>query len=397
MKKLTIQYKPIKRLIPYTRNARTHSDDQISQVMASIKEFGWTNPILLDGKNGIIAGHARLEAAKRLGLADAPCIDLKGLSEAQKRAYIIADNKLALNAGWDTTTLSFELLDLKGLDFDLDILGFDEAELAELMQPPAGEGLTDPDEVPAAPEKPVTVPGDLWILGKHRLLCGDATNPQHVERLLGGVLPGLMVTDPPYGVEYDPSWRARAGVNTNTGKMGKVQNDDRADWRDAWSLFPGDIAYVWHASLHTAEVLDSLKACGFEHRSMIIWAKDRFTLGRGNYHWQHEPAWYVVKKGKNGHWRGDRSQSTVWAIKAREDSGHGHGTQKPVECMRRPIANHTNPGQCVYDPFLGSGTTTIAAESIGRICLGLELDPVYADVAVTRWQNFTGGGCDLGG
>jgi DNA modification methylase len=222
------------------------------------------------------------------------------------------------------------------------------------------------------------------------LLCGNAEDPKAAAHLLGALRPSLMVTDPPYGVEYDPAWRARAGVNRNKKKLGRSQNDDRSDWREAWQLFPGDVAYVWHASLFTSNVLASLEAAGFEHRAMIIWANDRFTLGRGHYQWQHEPAWYVVRKGKTGHWCGDRAQSTVWNIKAREDGGHGHGMQKPVECMRRPIQNHTNPGQCVYDPFAGSGTTIIAAETIGRVALAIDIDPAYVDVAVERWQNFTG-------
>lgn len=391
MDRRVIQYKPIESLIPYSKNARTHTDAQIDQVAASIKEFGWTNPILIDGGSGIVAGHARLEAAKRLGLVDVPCIELSGLSEAQKRAYIIADNKLATNAGWDSVLLSAELIDLKELDFNLDLLGFDERELAELLHPDQGEGFTDPDAVPGTPENPASIPGDLWMMGGHRLICGDSTNPQQVARLLrGGVEPGLMVTDPPYGVDYDPAWRARAGVNINTGKMGKVKNDLRADWRDAWALFPGPLAYVWHAGRRASEVQASLEACDFEIVCQIIWAKDRFALSRGDYHWQHEPCWYAVKKGSKHHWTGARDQSTLWNIKAREDSGHGHGTQKPVECMRRPIENNSNPGQCIYEPFSGSGTTIIAAESTRRNCYAIEIDPTYVDVAVERWQNFTG-------
>ena len=230
----------------------------------------------------------------------------------------------------------------------------------------------------------------MRIVCKHRIICGDSTSADTVGALLGDVKPHLMVTDPPYGVEYDPSWRAKAGVNKNTQKMGKVLNDDKADWRDAWALFPGDVAYVWHASLFTREVLDSLEACGFKHRSMIIWAKDRFTLGRGDYHWQHEPAWYVVKDGKKGHYGGGRSQSTVWNIPARDDKGVGHGTQKPVECMKRPIENNSSPGQAVYEPFSGSGTTIIAGEMTGRHIYAIELNPAYVDVAVKRWQDFTG-------
>jgi DNA modification methylase len=230
----------------------------------------------------------------------------------------------------------------------------------------------------------------VWILGKHRIVCGDCTDQGTVDKALNGVKPHLMVTDPPYGVEYNPAWRAEAGVNKNKAKMGKVLNDDRADWREAWALFPGDVAYVWHASLFTREVLDSLEACGFKHRSMIIWSKDRFTLGRGDYHWQHEPAWYVVKDGKTGHYAGGRSQSTVWTIPARDDKGVGHGTQKPVECMKRPIENNSSPGQAVYEPFSGSGTTIIAGEMTGRCVHAIELNPAYVDVAVKRWQDFTG-------
>lgn len=194
-----------------------------------------------------------------------------------------------------------------------------------------------------------------------------------------------MVTDPPYGVEYDPT-----RTSDNKSKSGKVLNDDIADWREAWALFGGDVAYVWHASMFTHVVLDSLEACGFEHRAMIVWAKDRMTLGRGHYHWQHEPCWYVVKKGATGHWVGERNKTTLWSIKAREDAGHGHGTQKPIECMKRPIENNSNAGDSIYEPFSGSGTTIIAAEQTGRICYAMELNPPYVDIAVRRWQNFTG-------
>jgi DNA modification methylase len=242
---------------------------------------------------------------------------------------------LPSGTGWDEDLLRAELASLREDDFDLDLLGFTGDELEGLLGDEATEGLTDEDAAPEPPESPVTVPGDLWILGEHRLYCGDATNASDVERLLGGVRPLLMTTDPPYGVDYDPEWRARAGVNENRSKLGRVQNDDRIDWREAWLLFPGDVMYVWHAGRHAAAVQQSIEACGFEVRSQIIWAKDRFALSRGNYHWQHEPCWYAVRN--NAHWTGDRSQSTLWQIKAREDDGHGHGTQKPVECMRRPM------------------------------------------------------------
>jgi DNA modification methylase len=250
--------------------------------------------------------------------------------------------------------------------------------------------LTDPDAVPDLPSNPVTRPGDLWLLGSHRLICGDSKSAEDTTRLLAGVKPHLMVTDPPYGVSYDPARRARAGVNLNPRKLGKVVNDDRADWREAWALFPGTVAYVWHASLHTSEVKLSLEATGFELRAQIIWAKDRFAFSRGHYHWQHEPCWYGVRGGSTAHWSGDRKQTTVWSIPARDDDGHGHGTQKPVECMRRPIENNSSPGQAIYEPFCGSGTTIIAAEMTGRPCFAIEIDPAYVDVAVSRWQAFTG-------
>lgn len=386
---MEIVMKSVADLIPYARNARTHTEAQVVQIASSIREFGFTNPILIDEENGIIAGHGRVLAAQKLGMADVPCIPLSHLTKAQKRAYMIADNKLALNAGWDEELLKLEFLDLESLGFDLELSGFGLDEI-QIIRAERSKGLTDPDEVPEVPEEATTKLGDVWILGRHRLACGDSTDPEIVARCLNGVSPHLMVTDPPYGVEYDPTWRAKAGIDKNKGKMGKVNNDNRADWREAWALFPGDVAYVWHASLFTRETLDSLESCGLKHRSMIVWVKDRFALGRGDYHWQHEPAWYVVREGKTGHFDGGRNQSTVWNIPAREGRGLGHGTQKPIECMKRPIENNSNPGQAVYDPFCGTGTTLIAAEMTGRICFAIEIDPKYCDVIVKRWEDFTG-------
>lgn len=380
---------PVADLIPYARNSRTHSPQQVDKIAASIREFGFLNPIIVDGNNGIVAGHGRVLAAQKLGMATLPCIEASHLTEAQRRAYVIADNRLALDAGWDNDLLKVELADLQAADFDLSLTGFNPDEIANFLNDPT-EGLTDPDAVPDAPADPASMEGDIWVLGKHRIARGSSTDAHTVEAVLAGVKPHLMVTDPPYGVEYDPSWRAKAGVNKNTKKLGKVLNDDRADWREAWALFPGEVAYVWHASLFTREVLNSLEACGFKHRSMIIWVKDRFTLGRGDYHWQHEPCWYVVRDGKAGHYVGGRSQSTTWQIPARDDSGVGHGTQKPVECMKRPIENNSSPGQAVYEPFSGSGTTIIAGEMTGRCVYAIELNPAYVDVAVKRWQDFTG-------
>ena len=386
-----VERRPVAALVPYARNARTHSDAQIAQIAASIREWGWTTPVLIDEAGGIIAGHGRVLAARTLNLPDVPVMVARGWSDAQKKAYVLADNKLALNAGWDDALLRVELEDLKFDGFDLGLTGFADLELDTLLADKTA-GLTDPDDVPEAPDEPVTVPGDVWVLGRHRLVCGDSTDALVVERALNGVKPHLMVTDPPYGVEYDPAWRARAGINKNKGKMGAVSNDDRADWREAWALFPGDVAYVWHGALHAATVAESLHVSGFSVRAQIIWAKDRLVMGRGHYHWQHEPCWYAVaeKSGATGHWGGDRKQTTLWTIPSREDSGHGHSTQKPVECMKRPIENNSSPGQAVYEPFAGSFTTGIAGEMTGRCVYAIELSPQYVDVGVTRWQSFTG-------
>lgn len=399
-------------LIPYARNSRTHSDQQVGQLAGAIREFGWTNPVLIDEEESIIAGHGRLLAAAKLGMAMVPIIILRGLSEAQKRALRIADNKLPLNAGWDNEMLRLELDDLAADAFDLSVLGFDDTELEAIYAPPANEGDGDPDEGAghSPPENPVSRPGDLWQLGRHRLICGSSTEAHVVERLLGDAKPHLMITDPPYGVNYDPLWRGEAarkgGLRHTVGNesKGKVQNDDRADWREAWALFPGDVAYVWHGALHSGAVEESLKAANFQLRSQIIWAKQALIISRGDYHWKHESCWYAVRKGGTGHWQGDRKQSTVWEINTRmgfyekdNEAPTGHGTQKPVECMRRPIINNSSAGQAIYDPFVGSGTTIIAAEMTGRVAYACELDPAYVDVIVARWQKFAGATAILDG
>ena len=384
---------PLAKLQPYAKNAKVHGADQVAKIAASMAEFGWTVPCLVAEDGELIAGHGRVLAAIQLGLTEAPVIVLGHLSEAQRRAYRIADNKLTELGGWDEALLSAELQDLLTEDYDLSLIGFDDGELEALLnvstEPEAGPREGE-DDVPETPEAPISRVGDLWVLGNHRLLCGDSTVATDVERLLGTVRPLLMVTDPPYGVEYDPSWRNQAGA-AKTKRTGKVLNDDRADWREAWALFPGDVAYVWHGALHAATVAESLETAGFTIRSQIVWAKDRLVLSRGDYHWQHEPCWYAVKKTGKGHWAGDRKQTTLWQIANRDqDADTVHGTQKPVECMRRPILNNSSPGQAVYEPFMGSGTTLIAAETTGRVCLGIELNPAYVDVAVQRWQKFTG-------
>jgi len=388
-----IEMWPLARLQPYAKNAKVHGVDQVAKIAASMAEFGWTVPCLVAEDGELIAGHGRVLAATQLGLTEAPVIVLGHLTEAQRRAYRIADNKLTELGTWDEALLSAELQELLAEDFDLSLVGFDDPELDRLLSG-INENGTGPqegeDDVPETPEDPISRPGDLWVLGNHRLLCGDSTVATDVERLLDTVKPLLMVTDPPYGVEYDPAWRNKAGAAT-TRRTGKVLNDDRADWRDAWALFPGDVAYVWHGALHVVTVAESLEVAGFTIRAQIVWAKDRLVLSRGDYHWQHEPCWYAVRKTGKRHWAGDRKQTTLWHISGRDqDAETVHGTQKPVECMRRPILNNSSPGQAVYEPFMGSGTTLIAAETTGRVCLGIELNPAYVDVAVSRWQQFTG-------
>jgi DNA modification methylase len=366
----------------------------MAKIAASTAKFCWTVPCMVADDGELIAGQGRVLAATLLGLSDVPVIRLVHLDEAEWRAYRIADNKLTEMGDWDEALLRDEIAELLAEDFDLSLLGISDDDLDALLQDPEGLGGDGPvegeDEVPDLPVTPVSVAGDLWHLGAHRLICGDSTAANVIWRLLGDVKPMLMVTDPPYGLEYDPSWRNQAGA-AKTKRSGKVLNDDRTDLREARALFPGDVAYVWHGALHAATVAESLTTAGFAIRSQIIWAKDRLVLSRGDYHWQHEPCWYAVRAKGKGHWAGDRKQTTLWQIANKDqDAQTVHGTQKPVECMRRPILNNSSPGQAVYEPFMDSGTTLIAAETTGRVCFGVKLKPAYVDVAVERWQPFTG-------
>ena len=386
-KLLGVDYWPLERLIPFARNARTHSSAQVAEIAGSIRAFGFANPILVGAEGDVIAGHGRLAAARQLGLSEVPVIVLDSLSEVQRRQLVLADNRIALNAGWDMEMLKLELTELSAIGADLSFLGFNEKELATALKC-ADAGLTDEDEVPKVAETAVSSAGEIWCLGPHRIACGDSTDPDRVATLLSGAEPQLMVTDPPYGVAYDPEWRHRIGVNKSE-KRGKIQNDERADWAAAWMLFPGQIAYVWHGALHAGTVAESLTKTGFTIRSQIVWAKERLVMSRGDYHWQHEPCWYAVRK--KGNWTGDRKQTTLWTIPTGgQDAETKHSTQKPVECMRRPMLNNSDPGQAVYEPFLGSGTTLIAAQSTGRVCYGIEIDPLFVDVVIRRWQAFTG-------
>ena len=407
---------PLEKITPYARKARKIPPAAVDKVAASIREFGWRQPIVVDREGVIICGHTRLLAAYKLGLPEAPVHVAENLTPAQVRAYRLLDNRSHDETTWDDDLLGLELLDLKGMGVDLDLTGFDGREIDDLLaNPELGDSA---DAVPDLPVNPVTIPGELWLCGPHhRILCGDATSPEAVSRLLGGRQPLLMSTDPPYGISLDSEWRDRAGLNgcgpaeasylkqrteghTNTS----ISSDTRADWSEAFALVPGlQVAYVWHASVFTREVLGGLQRIGFLYPQQIIWNKGRTVLTRTHYWYQHEPCWYVRKK--NAPWYGKAGEnSTVWdspspkfIMGGSDEEKYDHPTQKPVELVRRPILNHTKRGEAVYDPFLGSGTTLAAAELTERVCHALELDPKYVDVAVQRWQRLSGQSAVLDG
>jgi len=361
-------------------NPRRIGNKEMERLVKSLQEFPdmlSIREIVVDETMTVLGGNMRLLALKKSGAKECTAKIVTGLTPEQKREFIIKDNSAF--GEWDMDLLSSSWGDLPLVEWGVDLP-------EDWLKPPDPDASEDDFDSVAAAEAikcPVTKPGEIWMLGKHRIMCGDSTKAEDVDKLLGGAAPMLMITDPPYGVEYDPEWRKEAGVNKNDSKMGKVQNDDRADWTDAWALSPSVVAYVWHADRHAKTVQESLEACDFIVRNQIIWVKDRFALSRGNYHWQHEPCWYAVRKNNKAHWIGDHSQTTSWQIPSRDDSGHGHSTQKPLECMARPIRNHEGD---VYDPFLGSGTTLIACEQLGRICYGMEIDPVYCDVIRQRFE-----------
>lgn len=405
---MNIEQWPIDRPKPYEKNARKIPQSAIDKVAASLKEFGWRQPIVVDKAGIVVAGHTRLSSAKKLGLQTVPVHVATDLTPAQIRQYRLMDNRSHEEASWDMDLLIGEFAELKDMGMDMLMTGFDFPEIEKLLAP-SGEEDEKANGAPALPENPASRLGDLWCLGPHRVLCGDSTSEEATQRATGAAsglpAPFLMVTDPPYGVEYDPTWRDGKGGFSDAAvkQRGKVSNDDRTDWTEAYRLFPGSVAYVWHPSLHSVDFGVSIVAAGFQVRAMIIWRKQQAVFSQGHYHWQHEPCWYAVRKGSSAHWHGDRKQSTVWDIQNLNPTGNrkeelvGHGTQKPVECMRRPILNHTLRGEAVYDPFLGSGTTLIACEMTERICYGLELDPKYVDVIVLRWQKLTGKAATLEG
>jgi DNA modification methylase len=391
MDDLAIAWRPLGELIPYARNPRTHSDAQVAQIAASIREFGWTNPVLVDGENGIIAGHGRVMAARKLGLERVPVIELAHMSEAQKRAYVLADNQLALNAGWDEELLRLELADLSALGFDLGLIGFGAGELERLL---AGskEGLTEDDEAPALPEQAVSKSGDLWTLGEHRLLCGDATVMADVERVLGGQLADMTWTDPPYNVDYGSSAKDKL-----RGNKRKILNDDLGSGFEPFlqdacvnilSVTKG-AAYVCMSSSELHTLQRAFTAAGGKWSTFVIWAKHTFTLGRADYQRQYEPILYGWPAGHDRYWCGARDQGDVWFVDkpARNDL---HPTMKPVALVERAIRNSSKTRDIVLDPFGGSGSTLIACEKAGRQARLVELDPKYCDVIVQRWQDWTG-------
>jgi site-specific DNA-methyltransferase (adenine-specific) len=380
----------IDKLIPYARNSRTHSDEQTAQIAASIQEFGFTNPILIDGKNGIIAGHGRVLAARKLNLTEVPCIELSGMTEVQKRAYIIADNKLALNSGWDNEMLALEMTDLTDAGFDLSLTGFSDEEVLALYPEELNPGLTDPDECPEPPDVPHTVLGDVWVCGKHRLLCGDSTSIDDVTKLMDGKLADQLITDPPYNVAYEGKTKDAMKIKNDS-----MSNDTfRQFLRDAFvaadtAMKQGAVFYIWHADSEGYNFRGACFDAGWKVRQCLIWKKQTMVMGRQDYHWKHEPCLYGWKDGAAHLWATDRKQTTILEFDRPQRNGE-HPTMKPVALFEYQMLNNTKGSDIVLDLFGGSGTTMIAAEKNGRIGYLCELDPKYCDVIVKRWQSFTG-------
>jgi site-specific DNA-methyltransferase (adenine-specific) len=379
--------KKVSELIPYINNSRTHSEEQIIQLISSIKEFGFTNPILLSPDNSIIAGHGRLQAVKRLGHEEVPCIIISGLTKTQIKALIIADNQLALNAGWDLEKLSVEVEGLQDEDFNIDILGFNNDFIKDLLK--KDEGLTDQDAVPDAKLNAKSKLGDIWLLGKHKLMCGDSTT-QDVLKLFKEQKADLYLTDPPYNVNYEGKTKDKLTIKNDK------QDDEtfKLFLTDAFTnafnvLKLGASFYIWHSDSEGLVFRKSLIDSGFKLRQTLIWAKNSMVMGRQDYHWQHEPCLYGWKEGSSHSWYSDRKQTTLLNFD-RPTASKLHPTMKPVELMSYLIKNSSKQEDIIFDSFLGSGTTIISCEILQRICYGLEFDPIYCDVIIDRWQQFTG-------
>ena len=388
---------PIKRvatvdLIPYANNSRVHSDEQVNQIAASIKEFGFLNPIIIDGDNGIIAGHGRVMAANKLGIKELPCVDASHLTEAQRKAYVIADNKIALNSEWDNDLLRVELEGLQELDFDLSLTGFNEDELGDLLNVellPEYEEDAD-GEVIEPPAEPKTKEGDVWILGKHRLMCGDSTSIDALEKLCNNQLVDMWLTDPPYNVAYEG--KTKEALTIKNDSMG--DDDFRQFLRDCYVaadavMKPGAVFYIWHADSEGYNFRGAAKDANWKVRQCIIWKKSTLVMGRQDYHWKHEPCLYGWKDGAGHLWASDRKQTTILEFDKPSRNGE-HPTMKPVDLFSYCLLNNTKGGDIVLDSFGGSGTTIIACERDGRVGYLMELDPKYCDVIINRWQTLTG-------
>ncbi len=393
-----VELRPIERLTPYPRNPRTHSDAQIAQIAASITEFGFTNPILVDENGVIIAGHGRWLAALKLHLQEVPVIVLDHLTDAQKRALRIADNRLPLSAGWDDEILQAELAKLQTEDFDVDLVGFEDQELASLLAAQdAAEGLTDEDAIPDLPQTPVSAPGDLWILGPHLALVGDATNPDDVSRLMAGEAAHLIITDPPYNVDYEGYTKERLKILGDRKPPEEFKTFLEDTFRSCRLVItPKAAIYVFHSSAYQREFQNALEAAGFDVRCQIIWAKNTFAWGFGRYKFQHEPLFYCHVSGEKDLWYGDRSQSTLWQ-ENKPVANRLHPTMKPVALIERALLNSSRAGDIVADLFAGSGSTLIGCERRGRKARLMELDPRYADCIIRRYQEYTGKHASLDG
>ena len=391
---LSLQYKPLEMLIPYARNARQHSDAQVAQIAASIREFGWAAPIIVDAQSNVIAGHGRLLAARKLGLAEVPVVSLDHLSDTQRRALILADNKIAENATWDEAVLGVELAALSEAGFELGLTGFSQDEWERLIEGDLSDekGLTDEDAVPEVSEHAVTKPGDIWILGDHKLLCGDATKADDFKALLGDELVDMTFTDPPYNVNY-----ANTAKDKLRGKNRPIMNDNLGEGFGSFLFDACDnilartkgAVYIAMSSSELDTLQGAFRAAGGKWSTFIIWAKNTFTLGRADYQRQYEPILYGWRDGTDHYWCGARDQGDVWHIN-KPQKNDLHPTMKPVELVERAVRNSSKTRDLVLDPFGGSGSTLIACEKSGRRARLIELDPKYVDVIVKRWEAFSG-------
>lgn len=379
----------ISKLVPYVNNARTHSPEQINKLRASLREFGFINPVIIDREFGIIAGHGRVMAAREEGIAEVPCVFVDHLTEAQKKAYILADNRMAMDAGWDEELLRVEIEALQGADFDVGLTGFDDKEIADLFKTDSGKVEDDDFDLTAALEKASFVEeGDVWVVGKHRLICGDATNPDHVAKLMDGKRANLILTDPPYGV----SFKSKSGL---TIKNDSMKNEEFYEFLKsafvnmAAHLEQGGSAYVFHADTEGLNFRQAFIDAGFHLAGCCIWVKDSLVLGRSDYQWQHEPVLYgFLKNGKHS-WYSDRKQTTIWNFK-KPKRNENHPTSKPLDLLSYPLGNSSQENAIVVDTFGGSGSTLMACEAMNRICYTMELDPKYASVILRRYVEDTG-------